>query len=766
MLEAIGPTLVCTALTEQRRRCGAAARRRPHRSPEHRPGADDAAQLAAAARRATSSTSCSARGRSRPLTARAGDRVASGPGRLDGWMSILSSPRAPPGCTAAAARATTRWRSELLRARPRGHAAAALHADHRRANVSRKRVLFGGISVYLQQYSSLFRTAPRLLDRLWDSPRGHQRVRQPIGLDRSEPARRPDDLDARGTQRRPAQGVRQAARVDSRTNRCPTSSTCPTRCSSRWPAPLRRALKRPVCCTLQGEDLFLNGLLSALSRAGDRADPRSRCRTSIASSSVSDYCVAIMSKMLRDSGGAHVGRAARHQPERVRAARPQAAEQRSVPRRLLRARRSREGAARAGRRLHRAAPPRRHARRCGSTRRATWSRRRRRISTASSGTCEGAGLGGEFTYHGAVDRARQARVPARPWTCCRCRRPTTSRRGCSCWKRWRAACRSSSRGAARSPRWSRRPAAACSSPPDDPHGLADALLRAVAGPRAARALGARGFDGVREHYSIAAVDRSAARGLSATLAERERGARSRWPDAVLSVTISPRIPTPRGPLTVLSDVSFSLAPGDAAAIMGPSGSGKSSLLYILGGLEPPTSGTVTLDGRESVPADARAARGVPQPGDRLRLPGSLPAAAVHGARERAGADAGGGPRDAGDAATSPRGARVDRAGRSRRSHRSSARRAVGRRAAARRDRPRADPPAAAAALRRADRQPRSRLGGDRRRAAARSAPRQQNILVVVTHSAALAERFPMRFEMSGGRLTRTGACEEPDARGP
>ena len=56
-------------------------------------------------------------------------------------------------------------------------------------------------------------------------------------------------------------------------------------------------------------------------------------------------------------------------------------------------------------------------------------------------------------------------------------------------------------------------------------------------------------------------------------------------------------PTPRGPLPILSDVSFSLAPGDAAAIMGPSGAGKSSLLYILGALEPPTSGTVTLDGR-------------------------------------------------------------------------------------------------------------------------------------------------------------------------
>ena len=57
-------------------------------------------------------------------------------------------------------------------------------------------------------------------------------------------------------------------------------------------------------------------------------------------------------------------------------------------------------------------------------------------------------------------------------------------------------------------------------------------------------------------------------------------------------------PTPRGPLTVLSDVSFSLAPGDAAAVMGPSGSGKSSLLYLLGALEPPSSGTMTLDGQD------------------------------------------------------------------------------------------------------------------------------------------------------------------------
>ena len=73
--------------------------------------------------------------------------------------------------------------------------------------------------------------------------------------------------------------------------------------------------------------------------------------------------------------------------------------------------------------------------------------------------------------------------------------------------------------------------------------------------------------------------------------------------------LSKEYPTPRGALTVLSGVSFSLAPGDAAAIMGPSGSGKSSLLYVLGALEPPTSGTVTLDGQDpfQLPAAAVAA---------------------------------------------------------------------------------------------------------------------------------------------------------------
>ena len=63
--------------------------------------------------------------------------------------------------------------------------------------------------------------------------------------------------------------------------------------------------------------------------------------------------------------------------------------------------------------------------------------------------------------------------------------------------------------------------------------------------------------------------------------------------------------TPQGPLTILSGITFSLSRGDALSIMGPSGSGKSTLLYILGTLESPTSGIVTLDGQDPFQLDEK-----------------------------------------------------------------------------------------------------------------------------------------------------------------
>ena len=56
--------------------------------------------------------------------------------------------------------------------------------------------------------------------------------------------------------------------------------------------------------------------------------------------------------------------------------------------------------------------------------------------------------------------------------------------------------------------------------------------------------------------------------------------------------------TSEGELSILRGIDLSMNRGESLAITGPSGSGKSTLLYILGVLDSPTSGRVTLDGKE------------------------------------------------------------------------------------------------------------------------------------------------------------------------
>ena len=58
------------------------------------------------------------------------------------------------------------------------------------------------------------------------------------------------------------------------------------------------------------------------------------------------------------------------------------------------------------------------------------------------------------------------------------------------------------------------------------------------------------------------------------------------------------------PVTLVDGIDLAIGEGEFVAITGPSGSGKSSLLYLLGLLDRPTSGSILLEGRDTAEADA------------------------------------------------------------------------------------------------------------------------------------------------------------------
>jgi glycosyltransferase involved in cell wall biosynthesis len=127
-------------------------------------------------------------------------------------------------------------------------------------NVSDHRVFFGGISVYLQQHVPLFRHTPAIFDRVWDAPAVLRTV-----AGRSMSAVDPRFLGAmtvsmlRGEDG--FQGKEIVKLVDWLRGQPPFDLIVLPNSLLLGLAPaLARALGRPLCCTLQGEDLFLEGL--------------------------------------------------------------------------------------------------------------------------------------------------------------------------------------------------------------------------------------------------------------------------------------------------------------------------------------------------------------------------------------------------------------------------------------------------------------------------------------------------------------------------
>ncbi len=126
-------------------------------------------------------------------------------------------------------------------------------------NVSQEKVFFGGISVYLEQYFPLFRNSPPWLDRLWDSKAMlHLASRRSISTspkmlgEMTVSMLRGED----GFQHKEIEKLTDWARHEP----APDIVSLPYSLLIGLAKPIKDALNRPVCCTLQGEDLFLDGL--------------------------------------------------------------------------------------------------------------------------------------------------------------------------------------------------------------------------------------------------------------------------------------------------------------------------------------------------------------------------------------------------------------------------------------------------------------------------------------------------------------------------
>ena len=126
-------------------------------------------------------------------------------------------------------------------------------------NVSDAHVFFGGISVFLEQHSAVFRHTPRFVDRLWDSPWAIRlATKRQIKVDAKSLGEMTVSM-LRGEQGFQAKEIRKL--LDwLRSERRFDVINLPYSLLTGLAEPLKRELKVPICVTLQGDDLFLDQL--------------------------------------------------------------------------------------------------------------------------------------------------------------------------------------------------------------------------------------------------------------------------------------------------------------------------------------------------------------------------------------------------------------------------------------------------------------------------------------------------------------------------
>jgi glycosyltransferase involved in cell wall biosynthesis len=126
-------------------------------------------------------------------------------------------------------------------------------------NVSYPKMFFGGINVWLEQHSAIFRKTPWLLDRLWDLPWVLRLAsRRSIAVNPQLLGELTVSM-LRGEEGFQGKEIRKMASW-LRSEPAPDIVTLPNSLLIGLARPVREAVGRPVCCTLQGEDLFLSQL--------------------------------------------------------------------------------------------------------------------------------------------------------------------------------------------------------------------------------------------------------------------------------------------------------------------------------------------------------------------------------------------------------------------------------------------------------------------------------------------------------------------------